>query len=78
MALLNERTGRYWQLNRTGATILRRLLDHAAIEEVVDQLADQHSGTPRDELAADVGAFVEQLATAGLIQATKPLRRRGR
>ncbi|WTW32198.1 lasso peptide biosynthesis PqqD family chaperone [Streptomyces purpurascens] len=39
MVLLDERTGRYWQLNSTGALAVTALLDGAAPGQVADRLA---------------------------------------
>ena len=42
MILLDERAGRYWQLNRTGALVLTLLRDGAAPQHVAHTLADRH------------------------------------
>jgi hypothetical protein len=66
MVLLNERTGRYCQLNSTGATVLHALLaghdpDHIAQDLVtryrIDLKQAQH----------DITALTEQLSTAKLV-----------
>jgi hypothetical protein len=73
MVLLDERAGRYWQLNATGALVLRKLLDGAAPHQVAQTLADRHP-VSSEQAAADVAALVERLRTAGLVTD----RRRGR
>ena len=66
LVLLDERAGRYWQLNPTGALVLRLLLDGAVPHQIAQTLADRHPvSTPR--AAADVAALLEHLHTAGLV-----------
>jgi hypothetical protein len=71
LVLLDERTGRYWQLNLTGALVLRLLLDGAAPHEVAQTLADRHP-VSIEQAAADVAALLERLHTAGLIDRRHP------
>lgn len=66
MILLDERAGRYWQLNRTGALVLTLLRDGAAPQQVANTLADRHD-LSTEQAAADVAALVERLRTAGLV-----------
>ncbi|KNB54284.1 hypothetical protein AC230_05540 [Streptomyces caatingaensis] len=68
MVLLDERRGRYWQLNGTGALVLRALLDGATPEEAAALLARTHP-VSRDRAAADVAALLEHLTRAGLVTA---------
>ncbi|MEU8916012.1 lasso peptide biosynthesis PqqD family chaperone [Streptomyces nigrescens] len=64
--LLNERTGRYWQLNSTGGQVLRRLLDGHEAPRIAADVADRHGIDPqRAEL--DVTAVIEQLRAARLV-----------
>ncbi|MBV8543037.1 MAG: lasso peptide biosynthesis PqqD family chaperone [Pseudonocardiales bacterium] len=64
--LLDERAGRYWQLNPTGALVLRLLLEGTAPHRVAQALAERHTvGTER--AAADVAALLRHLRTAGLV-----------
>ncbi|MGP4110156.1 lasso peptide biosynthesis PqqD family chaperone [Streptomyces sp. 4N509B] len=44
LVLLDQRSGRYWQLNRTGAVALRRLLDGASLDEVAVALTQGAGG----------------------------------
>lgn len=71
LVLLDERAGRYWQLNLTGALVLRLLLDGAAPHEVAQTLADQHP-VSTEQAAADVAALLERLHTAGLLDRGHP------
>ncbi|MGQ0716808.1 MAG: lasso peptide biosynthesis PqqD family chaperone [Pseudonocardiales bacterium] len=71
VVLLDERAGRYWQLNPTGALVLRLLLDGVTPHEVAQTLADRHAvSTAR--AAADVTALLERLRTAGLVATVRP------
>ncbi|MGA8113340.1 MAG: lasso peptide biosynthesis PqqD family chaperone [Actinocatenispora sp.] len=64
--LLNGRTGRYWQLNLTGARVLRQLLDGRTPDGIAADVADRHR---LDEQRAqrDVAAVIEQLRAAKLV-----------
>ena len=42
LVLLDERAGRYWQLNPTGALVLHLLLDGMTPHQVAQTLADRH------------------------------------
>jgi hypothetical protein len=66
VVLLDERAGRYWQLNLTGALVLRLLLDGAAPHQVAQTLADRHP-VSAEQAAIDVTALLERLRTAGLV-----------
>ena len=66
MVLLDERTGRYWQLNATGAAVVAALLDGATPEQVADRLAAARR-VSRERAAADVTALLEALIRANLV-----------
>ena len=66
LVLLDERAGRYWQLNPTGALVLQLLLDGVAPDQVAQMLADRHP-VRTEQAAADVNALLERLRTAGLV-----------
>jgi hypothetical protein len=66
MVLLDERTGRYWQLNNTGAAVLHALLDGATPEQITDRLAAARPVT-RQRAAADVTALLVALTRAKLV-----------
>ncbi|MGH8900182.1 MAG: lasso peptide biosynthesis PqqD family chaperone [Egibacteraceae bacterium] len=66
LVLLDERASRYWQLNPTGALVLRALLDGATVQEAAETLADQHTVTT-ERAAADIAALLEHLRAAGLV-----------
>lgn len=66
LVLLDERAGRYWQLNRTGALVLQTLLDGGTPEDAAEALATQHAVTA-ERAAADVAALLAHLRAAGLV-----------
>ncbi|TDV49671.1 lasso peptide biosynthesis PqqD family chaperone [Actinophytocola oryzae] len=66
MVLLNERDGKYWQLNRTGAATLRLLLDGHPPEDAAARLV---AGRPElsERVRTDVRALLGSLRAAGLV-----------
>jgi hypothetical protein len=66
MVLLDERVGRYWQLNLTGALVFRLLLDGATPHQVTQTLAD-HYPVSTEQAAADIAVLLARLRTAGLV-----------
>ncbi|MBG0852147.1 lasso peptide biosynthesis PqqD family chaperone [Streptomyces spinoverrucosus] len=66
MILLDERSGRYWQLNGTGALVLSALLDGATPEQIAERLAATRP-VSRERAVADVTALVGQLTRAKLV-----------
>lgn len=65
--LLDEATGRYWQLNGTASLILGALLDGATPQQAVDRLRKEHPALTADRAADDVTSLVETLARARLV-----------
>ncbi|GAA4086655.1 MULTISPECIES: lasso peptide biosynthesis PqqD family chaperone [Actinomadura] len=66
MVLLNERSGRYWTLNVTGATVVRLLLDGHTVDDALTTLRGRHPDAA-DRLEADVDAFVKALYEAEVL-----------
>lgn len=66
VALLDERTGRYWQLNRSGALILNGLFNGDTPHQIADNLTRQYE-VSRDEAVRDVTALVAELSDAALV-----------
>lgn len=66
MVLLDERAGHYWQLNGTGALVVKALLDGATPEQVAERLAATRPVTP-ERAAADVKALVAHLVKERLV-----------
>jgi hypothetical protein len=66
MILLDQRTGRYWMLNRTGATTLRMVLAGQQPEAIAAELT---SGCPDNAPRAlgDVNTLLDSLREARLV-----------
>jgi hypothetical protein len=71
LVLLDERAGRYWQLNPTGALVLRLLLNGATPHQIAHTLTDRHP-VSTEQATADVTALLQRLHTAGLITRGRP------
>jgi type II secretory pathway component PulK len=69
MVLLDERTGRYWQLNATGAAVLAALLNGATPGQVADRLVAARP-VSHQRAAADVTALLDELTRANLVSAS--------
>ncbi|MEV6672283.1 lasso peptide biosynthesis PqqD family chaperone [Streptomyces sp. NPDC051162] len=67
MILLDERTGRYWQLNATGTLVLNALLQGATTAEAARGLREHHPSLPAGQAEEDVSALVTSLRTARLV-----------
>ncbi|GAA1963550.1 lasso peptide biosynthesis PqqD family chaperone [Amycolatopsis minnesotensis] len=64
--LLDERTGRYWQLNPTGAQVLDALLSGQRTEQIAARLAaENHLDT--EQALRDVTALADRLHAANLV-----------
>ncbi|MEF9906377.1 lasso peptide biosynthesis PqqD family chaperone [Streptomyces sp. P9-A2] len=65
--LLDGRRGRYWQLNRSGSTILRKLLDGESPDAAAASLS---AAAPVSEaqVQQDVKALVDALSAAHLVE----------
>ncbi|MEU8783052.1 lasso peptide biosynthesis PqqD family chaperone [Streptomyces sp. NPDC048637] len=66
LVLLDERTGRYFQLNRTGAIILKELIAGADVEQVARNLARTCPVT-LEEASHDVERLLDELTAASLV-----------
>lgn len=66
LVLLDERTGKYWQTNTTGAFVLHQLLDGTSAPHVVGLLRERYS-VDAEQAGVDVEALVGRLRKAGLI-----------
>ncbi|MFJ8623801.1 lasso peptide biosynthesis PqqD family chaperone [Kitasatospora sp. NPDC093550] len=64
--VLDERSGRYFQLNRTGLHILQSLLDDRTADEIATDLSGRYPVTA-DQARTDVAALLGSLRTAGLV-----------
>lgn len=63
--LLDERTGRYWQLNSTGFVVLHTLLEGGDQEQAVRLLLTRGDADTAT-VGADVSEIVAHLCSAGL------------
>lgn len=64
--LLDEKSGKYWQLNLSGSMILRTLLADGTLEEAADAVVARYPVDGAQALA-DVQALVTSLTTARLV-----------
>lgn len=67
LVLLDESGGEYWNLNPTGALVIRSVSGGATPEQAARALADEH---PVDlaTARADVDELLGSLLTAGLVE----------
>ena len=68
MVLLDQRTGKYWMLNRTGATALALMLDGKSAQDAAAEVAAGRDVDPARALA-DIEALVGSLRKARLVVA---------
>jgi len=66
MALLDEKSGEYWNLNPTGSVVLETLLSGGTVEAAVDALAKEYE-VDRASLSSDVAGLVGELCSVGLL-----------
>jgi hypothetical protein len=64
--LLDERSGRYWQLNASGARVLQRLLAGDTPAEA-GAAAANGARVPAERAEGDVRTLLEKLRHAGLV-----------
>lgn len=67
LVLLDERTGRYWQLNTTGAVVLRALLEDHRTERIAQDLAARYH-VDIGQAHHDITALTEHLHAAKLVE----------
>jgi hypothetical protein len=67
MALLDEDSGQYWNLNPTAALALRTLLDGGTKAQAVQELTIQYA-VDADTASRDVEDLVGDLHAAGLVR----------
>lgn len=66
IVLLDERSGRYWQLNRSGSVTLRTLLEGGTPSQAAQRLSSSYGITP-ERAAADISALLDALRHARLV-----------
>ncbi|MHA7961756.1 lasso peptide biosynthesis PqqD family chaperone [Streptomyces sp. L500] len=64
--LLDQRRGRYFQLNTTGGLILRTLLDNGSPEQVATMLTE-HYGITLQQARGDITRLLNALTAARLV-----------
>jgi hypothetical protein len=67
MALLDEDSGQYWNLNPTAALALRTLLDGGTTAQAVQELTQQYA-VDADTASQDINNLVGELHSAGLVK----------
>ena len=67
MALLDEDSGQYWNLNPTAALALRTLLDGGTTAQAVRELTEQYA-VDADTASQDIDNLVGELHSAGLVK----------
>jgi hypothetical protein len=66
MALLDENSGQYWNLNLTAALALRTLLEGGTTAQAVQELSEQYA-VDADTANRDVEDLLGELHSAGLV-----------
>ncbi|MGA5816293.1 lasso peptide biosynthesis PqqD family chaperone [Kitasatospora sp. NPDC094028] len=66
-AMLDQRSGKYWQLNPVAALIARTLLDGGTPEDAVRAVTARFD-VDEARAAADVHGLVEAMRAAGVVQ----------
>jgi len=69
IALLDEDSGEYYNLNPTGALVLQTLLNGGTSAQATQELTRQYA-VDSDSAAQDVEALVGELRSAGLVAQT--------
>lgn len=64
--LLDERSGRYWQLNPTGGRVMRTVLSGGTRADAVSALVAEFV-VEQPQAEADVAALLDGLRSAGLL-----------
>jgi hypothetical protein len=67
MVLLDQRIGRYWQLNSTGAVVLRTLDQGGTVQQAITELTTERPEAS-ERIESDVRTFLETLRQAGVIR----------
>ena len=73
LALLDEASGQYWNLNPTGALIVQTLLAGGSPAHAAEELTRQYA-VDTDTAHRDVQDLVRELQSAGLVEGEAPTR----
>jgi hypothetical protein len=71
VVLLDEDSGEYWNLNPTGASVLRTLLDGGSAADAVRGLTEEYA-IDADTARRDVEELLGGLRSAGLVAEPQP------
>lgn len=71
LALLDEDGGQYWNLNPSGALILRMLLAGGTLAQAAQELTEQYA-VDADTATRDVEELVGELRSARLVEEEAP------
>jgi Coenzyme PQQ synthesis protein D (PqqD) len=66
MALLDEDSGQYWNLNPTAALAMRRLLDGGTTAQAARELTEQYA-VDANTASQDIEDLLGELHSAGLV-----------
>jgi hypothetical protein len=75
LVLLNQATGRWHKLNRTGTEAFQALRSAADVDHVVEVLLDRHPDVPEARIRHDVEQLVATLVDRGLLVLAADFRR---
>lgn len=75
LVLINQATGRWHKLNRTGSALYDVLRAGADLEQAVTALTERHPDIPADRIRADVERLVATLVERGLLVLADDTRR---
>lgn len=65
--LLSRHTGEYRQVNGTGSTVLALVNEGAAMEEIIENLAEVFPSIDRERLSHDIQHLMDELTRAGVV-----------
>ncbi|GAA1184395.1 hypothetical protein GCM10009654_47400 [Streptomyces hebeiensis] len=66
LVVLDERTGRYWQLSSSAALVMSALAKGASVDEAVTALTGRYE-VGAEQARKDVDALIGSLRSAGLV-----------
>jgi Transglutaminase-like superfamily/Coenzyme PQQ synthesis protein D (PqqD) len=75
LVLINQATGRWHKLNRTGSALYDVLRAGADLEQAVTALTERHPAIPADRIRGDVELLVATLVERGLLVLSDDTRR---
>ncbi|TCO57959.1 lasso peptide biosynthesis B2 protein [Actinocrispum wychmicini] len=75
LVLLNQVTGHWHKLNRTGTDFFHALSSSVDLDEAVNVLADRHPHIPAERIRHDVEQLVRALVARGLLVLAEDLKR---